>query len=694
MVEQNYDFRKRHWTVHHPNLRQEDRIAKEDELLIANGWMLGGCGGEVTANALKDFQDYLWVSMGVSAGRTDMDAPNTIWFEIDSKIDRGFVLEACARGLLVKLSSDKEAFKAVVYLEDSMSLEGAPVVPMGKTVRKPLFDHKEFHSGTGIDEYPDEELLAAIHAGYDTIAIMVKGIDVTTTGHCNINDLIQRAKQFGMDAILYNYIQTNVHPDEPGAQAVFDRVYGELFSHYPDAMGILLTGESLEFPSKDPHTTGKPRRMSIVDGIPDVKPSPGWYPCYDYPAYLECIRKAIHKAKPTAMVSYSTYNWGYMPNEDRQRFLKSLPKGFTLRICYEIFSKRTLDGLRTPVMDYTISADTPGEYFLTECKTCKELDIPVCGNVNTAGVAWDFGCVPYVPAPYKLLRRLRNLHDNKEAWNLTCLYTTHHYGYWNCFAADLGKWSSWDGFEPDYDELLYKIARRDYGKDGAVYAMEAWKLWSEAMDYYIASNEDQYGPWRVGAAYPFVFHPSITRTMDSKEIAFPTAPHAHFGNAIVKTMYQPYENIDQAPGFLRYPVEIRSLRKMEALWEQGLAAARKLPTSENSERLVALGLFILCQVRTVIHIKQWWTLNIQLQISRSQEEALSILDQLVDLAHKEMDNAKAAIPAVETDSRIGWEPSMEYVCDKWHLDWKQRQMEHTLREINVYRSIVENAYAK
>jgi hypothetical protein len=133
---------------------------------------------------------------------------------------------------------------------------------------------------------------------------------------------------------------------------------------------------------------------------------------------------------------------------------------------------------------------------------------------------------------------------------------------------------------------------------------------------------------------------------------------------------------------------------MEEYWVQGLEEAKKMPQSQHAELMVALGQFILCQVRTVINIKHWWMLNMKLQISKDQEEALAILAQLKELALKEMDNAKEAIPAVETDSRLGWEPSMEYVCDKWHLDWKQRYMEHTLRELDVYKSIVENAYAK
>ena len=51
--------------------------------------------------------------------------------------------------------------------------------------------------------------------------------------------------------------------------------------------------------------------------------------------------------------------------------------------------------------------------------------------------------------------------------------------------------------------------------------MAAWQKWSEAFDYLTPTNEDQYGPLRVGPAYPLIFQPNITRTMAKKEIAFP-----------------------------------------------------------------------------------------------------------------------------------------------------------------------------
>ena len=58
--------------------------------------------------------------------------------------------------------------------------------------------------------------------------------------------------------------------------------------------------------------------------------------------------------------------------------------------------------------------------------------------------------------------------------------------------------------------------------------------------------------------------------MAGKEIAFPAAPHAHFGGRIIKTFYMPYENENQSPGPLRYPVEIKELEKMLEMWESGL----------------------------------------------------------------------------------------------------------------------------
>ncbi len=696
MKEQNYDFRRRHWEYHRKGMRNPERQPADNEVMLNAAWRLSYQveAEELVHIATRDFRDYLEVSQGLSIAIDGTAIARQFELRLAPLAERCFTLDVSRERIVLTASDAAMLLRAVVHIEDIMNLEGAPVLPLGHLERHPIYRRREVHSGCGIDEYPDEELMALIHAGYDAIAVMVKEFDVTAAGPCNLNDIIRRAKRLGLEVAIFNYLKSFKHPDDSDAEAFFDSIYGELFRRYPDADAIGLCGESLEFPSKDPATTGKRYRDSVVDGIPDTRPSPGWYPCSDYPAFIQAIEKAVHKVKPTAEVSFSTYNWGYQPFELRRQFLANFPKRVSISITFEIFSQRTLEGLHTPVMDYTISAQDPGYYFTSECAEAHRLGIPIQGNVNTAGVCWDFGCVPYVPVPQRWYRRSQHLRKAQAEWGVNAHYATHHYGWWNCVAADIGKWASWREINPECDELLAKIAMRDYGKEAAPFVLEAWAVLSEAMDHYIASNEDQYGPWRVGAAYPFIFQPNISRTMMNKEIQFPTAPRAHFGHRIIKTFYTPYENADQTPGFLRYPAELRSLEKMLELWNKGLnlveqgRAVVAPAKADEMERLCALVHFIRNSIVTTIHIKQWWRENIAMLACDNATDAEKHLDFIEAIAYEEIRNAEDTIPCVEADSRLGWEASMEYVCDRWHLEWKIRQVNAALREIAAYRKML------
>ena len=45
------------------------------------------------------------------------------------------------------------------------------------------------------------------------------------------------------------------------------------------------------------------------------------------------------------------------------------------------------------------------------------------------------------------------------------------------------------------------------------------------------------------------------------------------------------------------------------------------------------------------------------------------------IAREEYANAKAALPLVEENSRLGWEPSMEYAAGPEQIRWKLKRME-------------------
>jgi len=702
--EKNYDFLDRRREIHLPARRDITLVAAENEVEVDGSWILAANPPEdpMLKHAILDLQDYFLVSMGISlkiAGPAQNPDSKMILLEKDIKrkeLSRGIYSMEVGNDQVRICSSDARAvWFGALHLEDIMNLREAPFVERGTVVSKPYVVVREVHSGCGIDEYPDGELNAIAHAGFNTIKIFIKGIDHTTRGYCNINDVIKRAAKYGLDVSFYNYMPSFKHPDEADAEKFFDSIYGELFRRYPEAVGISLCGESLEFPSRDPATTGKKWVDSVIDGIPDARPSPGWWPCEDYGAYLGCIERAIHRVKPDAEIIFSTYNWGYADLGTRKRFLeKILPKKICVKVPFEVFARKKLKNLSCPVMDYTVSQVEGSYYFKTECENASRLGIKLFVTTNTCGATWDFGTVPYVPTPYKWIQRIRVLGKAVADWNIRGFYETHHYGWEPNIVIDLAKFSFRSPRMEDMEKLLEKLAIRDYGHSAAPQILKAWRLWSDAMDHYVASNEDQYGPWRVGPSYPFIFHPNITRTMVSKEIKFPAAEHAHFGSAIIKTFYQPYENANQSPGPLRYPVEIEELEKMLKIWNEGLACMDKalkvmdLKKIKNGERLAALGRFIRNSIVTVIHIKKWWMLNIALQGSSDRAFSLSVLGKLEKIAADEITNAEDTIPAVECDSRLGWEPSMEYVCDKWHLEWKIRQVKNTLSEIATYRKII------
>jgi len=54
------------------------------------------------------------------------------------------------------------------------------------------------------------------------------------------------------------------------------------------------------------------------------------------------------------------------------------------------------------------------------------------------------------------------------------------------------------------------------------------------------------------------------------------------------------------------------------------------------------------------------------------------------IAADEIRNAQNTIPYVEFDSRLGFEPSMEYMTDRAHIEWKIGIVEKALNELERY----------
>ncbi len=699
-MEQRYAFRKRLESVHKPGRRSAGAVPEANEVQIDESWHIVFAQDEDPAivHVAKDLQDYLFVSMGVSVRlqltsdleKAAEETMNGIILTTKEALPewgaslsepRSYRITAMPNRIVVCGFDARGVGQGSFFLEDLMNLREAPFLAVQDTTRKPIFSPRMSHSGYGLDQYPNAHLNAMAHAGIDAILVFVEDVDKSPDGYQDFNNLVDRADLHGLDVYMYSYLKSRKHPDEPDAEEYYDGTYGKIFKACPRFKGVIFVGESCEFPSKDPNTTGV-LRLDWPADKPQTKPSPGWWPCTDYPQWLNMLKKVIRKHNTDADIVFWTYNWGWAPEEERLRLVRSMPEDITLQVTFEMFEQLKHEHVTHVCVDYTASFEGPGRYFSSEAAAAHERGLKLYTMCNTGGLTWDIGVIPYQPIPYQWARRHQALIKAREDWGLSGLMESHHFGWTPSFVSELTKWTYWQP-SPPIESIYSAVAARDFSAEAVPHVLQAWHHWSDASRHYIPTNEDQYGPFRVGPSYPMVFR---------KGVKMPASWHAMFGNEIVNTSYTPAESARQSLGNARFDVEIRSLERMAELWRQGnrsLEAAIALtPERKHAEAAFLLGLneFIVTAVQTTIHMKKWWLLKQRLFNEPNPEQANRILDELAALAELEIANAQSAIPLVEHDSRLGWEPSMDYMTDKEHLLWKIAQVRTVLdSEMSDYR---------
>lgn len=682
--EQNYDFRKRIAKLHRNDVKNLRAVPKNDEFVFGDTTeiYLPVGAGEVIYTAAKDFIDYLFVSMGISAVlKTGIPENIKNCMTISVGADSVDFSEAAGKsgyridigeGISVFGYDERGAAQALYRLEDRMNTRHAPFLKKGCEKNKPLFSPQMVHSGYGLDDYPDEYLSAIAHQGRDAILIFVKDVDLTPYGYLDFNDLIRRSARYGIDVYAYSYLKHAAYPEGESGEAYYEANYGKLFRMCPGLKGVTLVGESLEFPSRDPHVTAELYENNTDRGIPNGKLSSGFYPCMDYVELVGMIAKVVRKYKEDADIVFWSYNWGDKPEEDRLRLIETLPENITLQATFEMFHKYKIGDITEECADYTLSFAGPGEYFVSEAKAAARKGIKLYSMTNTAGLTWDFGVIPYQPMPYQWMKRYEAMRQANENWGLCGLMESHHYGFYPSFIGRLSKMAFMVNVQP-MENMLLEVLEAEFGVDCAKTVNQTLQYWSEAITHYVPCNDDQYGPYRVGPSYPMCLDRVINVYSDSKAL---------FGNCIVVPGYFDgnsgrnvfYKTQCSLPG-LRIPKELREASLMKELMDKGVSL---LDTVENPNDallyLKNLGKFISCCIQTTIHLKQWYLLKIKVKAETQREAILAGISELEALANAEIANVEACIPLVEADSRLGWEPSMEYICDKEHLLWKLKQV--------------------
>ena len=681
MTEKNYDFRKRMLEVH----KKDRRTAKplgEGQIEIDGSWSISFpeespfLGGRA-----EDLRDYFSVSMGIDLKLSQGVSDKVIIYETDSALskDGEYKVDVSKDRIRLIGKDERAAAQAGYLLEDILSFEQAPYLNEGVTSRAPAFRCRMVHSGIAEDDYPDEHLNAIAHSGINTILLYVCGINKTDLHELDFNDLIARAAKYGIDVYAYSHMESKLHPDDEGAEEFYDRLYGELFRQCPGIKGVIFVGESTEFPSKDPRTSG----MSwLKNRGPDGKrlinkPSPGWYTCSDYPQWMNLVKDTIRKVKPDADLVFWTYNLGGCPEKDRIELINNLPSDITLE-CSRL--EKGLSGIRQDVFvdvaDYTSSFPEEGSVFTSEAIAASKKGMPVYTMTNAGGLTWDIGVVPYIPAPYLWAKRYEAMKRCSKEYGLCGSMDSHHYGFCPSIISELAK-EYLDTEAPDGEKIIERLIVRDWGEENKEAVERAYRIFSDAVYDHITSNIEQYGPLRIGPAYPLV----LFADEDIKLWSYPGA--RHHGNMICFPNYRKNAPLGKAD-YGRFDKEIAAFKscaeRMISASDELFEIVKTLPENkrDDARRIAGVAQFVGRTYLTTYHVKRWY--REKLSIKENDGDIAEHIDELKRIGTLEIENVKAAIPLVEFDSRLGYEPSMDYVADRAHLEWKLEQVKRVLEE--------------
>ncbi len=671
LIERNYDYCKRMLTVHKKDRRNPALQPEKDELVLEGPIriVMPADAGEVLLTAAKDFADYLFTSQNITAFVAYDDGvttPNTVRLKINQDLGeaserRGHRITVSDH-LMVEGYDECGVAQGLYFCEDIMNLREAPFLKKGSQTRKVMFVPRIIMSGYGTDEYPDEYLAQMAHLGFSGIMLWIKGPNEGKRGFLNFKDLAFRASRYGFDIYIQCFVKHDVYPEGEEAQAYYDRLYGDMFAEFPFIKGLMIIGEAAKFASKDP--TIPPNRTS------------GWWPCSDWPLLLKMIRKSVDKVKPNVEIILNSYNWGWVDAELRDQLISNLPKDVMVYCGYEMFENYDLDGVNERCSDYSLRVVKPGHYFRTEAESASRHGIRLGTIANSGGKTWDFGAIPYTPAPYRWAERFEALRDAYENSNLTALIDSIHFGVHPSIISELSKWAF---AEPrvDLQDMIPKILAMHFGHEEVDKIDAAMKLWSEALANMVPTNEDQYGALRIGPSHPFYSELGRDDGVSPPQDKF--AAHK-LTSGMYKNNYFYCSGGDE--GDVRIPKEIKSYERVRDYIAQGLELLESVAV-KNDEllRLINMGHFMHRTILTALNRKHYFLLSKARLAEEDSAKRAKIVEEMVKLLKVEQQNAIDTIPLVEFDSIIGFEPSIEYVTDKKRLEWKINQIDEEIAKI-------------
>ena len=689
--ENRYDFKKELLVVHKPDRRNFDLKNEENEFVIPNGLniVLPDENDKVILHAAKDFVDYLMTSMKLSS-MIVFEKSDAVCLTISLNKDigeasgyMGYRISVKDDGINLEGYDSRGVAQGLYFLEDLMNLRKSPFLEKKVIERKAVFNCRMIQSPFGMFDFNDECLSTMAHFGYDTIDLWLNDFDLSNKNEfIDVGFLCERAEKYGIGINIQLFKKHSMNPEDPKAEEFYDKMYGDFLRKCPKVCGVTIIPEAASVES------GKPVKPPYSDSIPNRDFTAGENPTEGYAELMVVLEKVIHKINPDIRLVFSMYNWCRHTEEDRVSFIEKLPKSVIVELAWDLAKKYSIGNIKEHVADYSLRMAEPSEVFVSNAKATNRLGNEILAITNTAGRTWDFGCAPYEPMPYQWIKRFEEVLSAHDNLGLNGLRECIHYGFHPSIVTELSKWAFFSPKE-NLEEILQKLLKRDFGEENLDTVDKAMKLWSDAVTHYIPTNENQYGPYRIGPSYPIWINDDAMYYQNGGKMQF--EDHAMYKGF----MYRSFYNLDPCAKHSllnnRMGTELNENETMANLIDEGV---KILETIQNPNdkllRLINLGKYLYRNCITTINVMKAYTLKHKLLSTDSVLEAEKVVNQLEQLLLDEKANVEATIPIVKQDSRLGWEPSMDYVGDEKCLNWKLRQLNHELTiTLPNYKNAVE-----
>ncbi len=714
-VEQPYTFHKQLSEWVEPLRRNVGATPASNELEIPRaGWslLIPAQSGIVLRTAAAEFRDYLQRAMQV---RIELREESSLagWSGLGKAIVAGTrdQLTGCGDGLtgrkdyrivttagrvLVCGFDERGAMYGLYNLESRMNLREAPYLPAQlDTTRRSLYKARMTLSGLGWDEWPDPYLAMLSRYGFDSIYASVyvnpNGVNgpppywdrMKKQDPARVHDLIRRAARYGID--LYCPI-VYVFNNDPESEAGLRKLVRDIVTEFPEIRGYILLTEGFFY--KTWFGAGGEGKIDLRDWV------------RHWARGVAIVAEECHKKNPAIEVLPWEYNIDFRPAqvELKKYGTSQMPVNTIPLLTFENGKGFERDGEHGSLRDYSISEVGPAEVTEGQISVVKERKMRGVYAKADTWASWQFGTFPYLPFPYQWYERYKALEKSgidgtMESWS---------YGFKPNFIAEMRTWYSWSD-APPLDELLYAIARREFGAGSEDLVMAAWKQFSKAIRL-----DPDTGPTMGGnnaVAAPLFFRQPAAVTMTYEHSWEDPGVWSRSSRVLPAWPYTTREFVlwpdftNQTNVVERYvrpftiPVFTKYLKLTADEMEKGLISYRKAALAAPPEkrrgayREVLLAEQLERMLRSNDAVLEFETMRFQLAKATGKQSQTELLDKMEALAKAELARTQDSLETARRDSRLGYEWEEDYIYRPFTIEQKIKLLRQTINlEIPDYRT--------